>query len=48
VLKLTHSIGWSWWFVTMPFWGPVGLFVLIMVFGGLLYGFAALMQAVLK
>lgn len=22
VLKLTNVITWSWWFVTMPLWGP--------------------------
>lgn len=27
VLKLTHVIGWSWWFVTMPFWGAIALLV---------------------
>lgn len=25
-LKLTHQIDWSWWWVTLPFWGlPVAL-----------------------
>jgi len=30
VLKLTHVIDWSWWYVTLPFWGwiPVMLIVL--------------------
>ena len=36
VLKLTGTIGWSWWWVTAPLWAPwaVGL--------GLSLGFAAL------
>ena len=25
VLKLTDVIDWSWWWVTLPFWGPVAL-----------------------
>lgn len=34
VLKLTHNIDWSWWWVTMPFWGPVVaaiVFVLLLI-----------------
>lgn len=23
ILKLTDTIGWSWWWVTAPLWGPV-------------------------
>ncbi|MGL5725782.1 hypothetical protein [Cetobacterium sp.] len=30
-LKLTGYIKWSWWFVTMPFWIQIVLFVLIVV-----------------
>ena len=26
-LKLTGHIDWSWWLVTLPFWGPLALFV---------------------
>jgi hypothetical protein len=35
VLKLTGVISWSWWWVTAPFWGPLLLWVTIMlgVFG---------------
>ena len=25
ILKLTHVISWSWWYVTMPFWGGIAL-----------------------
>jgi hypothetical protein len=27
VLKLCGQIGWSWWWVSAPLWGPVVLFV---------------------
>lgn len=30
VLKLVGVINWSWWLVTLPFWGPV-VFVLILL-----------------
>lgn len=35
VLKLTAVISWSWWLVTLPFWGGFGLLALIIV-GGLI------------
>lgn len=25
VLKLTGVVDWSWWWVTLPFWGPVAI-----------------------
>lgn len=24
-LKLTGHIAWSWWYVTLPFWGPLAV-----------------------
>lgn len=27
-LKLQHTIDWSWWWVTCPFWGPFALVIL--------------------
>lgn len=30
-LKLTHQIGWSWWLVLAPLWGPFALFALIVL-----------------
>jgi hypothetical protein len=42
VLKLTDSIDWSWWYVTLPFWGLyalVGVIVLLIWCIGFLYGF---------
>lgn len=40
VLKLTHVIDWSWWWVTAPLWGGF-LFTLLV-------GFIAILIAVLK
>lgn len=31
VLKLTHYIDWSWWWVTAPIWGPLALLVIAML-----------------
>jgi len=31
VLKLTNYIDWSWWYVTMPLWAPVALFLASLV-----------------
>jgi len=31
VLKLTGYITWSWWWVTLPFWGGFGLFLLVVL-----------------
>ena len=31
VLKLTGVINWSWWFVTMPFWGGLALVLVILL-----------------
>jgi hypothetical protein len=31
VLKLTHVINWSWWYITMPFWGVLALLALIFI-----------------
>ena len=40
VLKLTGVIDWSWWWVTLPFWGGFALALIVLViFGGFsLYG----------
>lgn len=37
VLKLTNVINWSWWYVTLPFYGPLGLVIVILAvyFAGL-------------
>jgi hypothetical protein len=31
-LKLTKVIEWSWWWVTVPFWGGLGLIIAISLF----------------
>jgi len=31
VLKLTDVIAWSWWWVTLPFWGGALLAILILI-----------------
>lgn len=31
VLKLTGLIDWSWWWVTLPFWGGLALFAVILL-----------------
>lgn len=33
VLKLTHVINWSWWWVTAPLWIGLAIFVVVMVCG---------------
>lgn len=30
VLKLTHNIDWSWWWVTVPLWGSFVIFLIVM------------------
>lgn len=42
VLKLTEVIDWSWWFVTMPFWGGAALVTGMLCGFGLMYGAGAL------
>ena len=31
VLKLTHVIDWSWWWITAPLWGGLALFFVILI-----------------
>ena len=31
VLKLTHFIDWSWWWVTLPFWGGFAVVIVILI-----------------
>ena len=33
VLKLTGYIDWSWWWVTLPFWGGIALLLVIFIVG---------------
>ena len=31
VLKLTGYIDWSWWWVTLPFWGGIALLLVLLL-----------------
>lgn len=44
VLKLTHTITWSWWWVTAPLWGDLAttLVLLALIGLGFISGFAFL------
>lgn len=36
VLKLTHVIDWSWWWVTSPLWIPLIIIIVLLIFLGLI------------
>jgi hypothetical protein len=36
VLKLTHNIDWSWWWVLSPLWVPVAMVMALMVLTALI------------
>ena len=36
-LKLTGHITWSWWYVTLPLWGPLLLVIAIFAIVGIAY-----------
>lgn len=36
VLKLVGVIDWSWWWVTLPFYGPIILFIIFLSITGLM------------
>lgn len=40
-LKLGGAIGWSWWWVLAPFWGPIALVVPAMIGVFLMAGWIA-------
>ena len=48
VLKATNVIGWSWWLVTIPFWGPVVLMFLALLLIVILKAIAKLLGWVVK
>ena len=31
ILKVTNIIAWSWWWVTAPLWGPIGLGIVMLI-----------------
>lgn len=40
VLKLTKVIDWSWWWITAPLWGPLGVCVVLIIIGAILIALA--------
>lgn len=52
VLKLTGTIGWSWWWITAPLWGPTAAFIglagLALCIAGAVFGIAKLARAACK
>ena len=38
VLKLTHVIDWSWWWVCAPIWIPISIVLGVVVLLGILWG----------
>ena len=40
VLKLTKVIDWSWWWITAPLWGPIGVCVVLLIIGVILIALA--------
>lgn len=43
VLKLTHTIDWSWWWVTAPLWGPT---VILLAIAGVLFILGRVIKAI--
>jgi hypothetical protein len=37
-LKLTGHITWSWWYVTLPLWGPLLVVAAIIGIAGIIHG----------
>jgi len=37
VLKLCGVINWSWWWVTLPFWGPLAILAAILLVAGVIF-----------
>lgn len=36
VLKLVGIINWSWWWVTLPFWGPLAIVLILLNIVGII------------
>lgn len=45
VLKLTHVIDWSWWWVTVPFWGGIALIIGVWLIIGVIFLIASIFKA---
>jgi hypothetical protein len=37
-LKLTGNITWSWWYVTLPLWGPISLLIILFTIVAIIKG----------
>jgi len=37
ILKLTNVIDWSWWWVTLPFWGGIAVVAIVLLFFALVF-----------
>lgn len=48
ILKLTHVIDWSWWWVTAPLWISAGITLLIFAFVLLILVLAIIVKALDK
>lgn len=46
VLKLTHVIDWSWWWVTAPLWGPLVVCVSIFLIAFVILISAAILTGI--
>lgn len=44
ILKLTHVISWSWWWVTLPLWGGFAIIALILIVLALVAVFMAFLE----
>ena len=44
VLKLTHVIDWSWWWVTAPLWGGLVILIVVAVLALAGFGIVTLMR----
>lgn len=42
ILKLTHYIDWSWWWVLSPFWIPFAIVMAILLVGVIILGIVAI------
>lgn len=42
-LKLAEIINWSWWWVTLPFWGGIGIVLSVAVIAAIALGLLILL-----
>jgi Transmembrane Fragile-X-F protein len=45
ILKVTHYIDWSWWWVTCPLWIGLAILLCVSIVGGIAVGIAFLNDA---